>query len=97
MNNVIVKDEGIIGYVEDIVNYIKDELTKQIKNIEVFNDEIDDIENLESNYAMWLEFLDKIHYDFIDGIIGYQTLIKIQYNPMGCYDYRIAEVLDNVL
>lgn len=94
MNNVIIKDEEIIGYVEDVVTYIKDELIKQIKNIKVFNDEIDDTENLESNYTMWLEFLDKIHYDFIDGIIGHQTLIKIQYNPMGCYDYKIIEEIE---
>lgn len=94
MNNVIVKDEEIIGYVQDIVNYIKEELTKQIKNIEVFNDKAENIENLESNYAMWLEFLDSLHYDFIDGAIGHQTLIKIQYNPMGCFNYKIIEEIE---
>lgn len=94
MNNIIIKDEEIIGYVQDIVNYIKEELTKQIKNIEVFNDKAENIENLESNYAMWLEFLDSLHYDFIDGVIGHQTLIKIQYNPMGCFNYKIIEEIE---
>lgn len=87
------QNESIIGTIEIITKYFKEELISQISNINLFDNELDcdGIENIQDNANMIMELLNGIYQDIITGVLCKEDRIKVCYNPMGAYYYEKFE------
>ena len=82
--NIIFLDEETFGTVKEFKTYFKDMITKEINT---FTDDdtpysFNDLMGLLSEYLELLEDIKKL-YD--------EQLIKVAYNPMGKYYYKIMK------
>lgn len=77
--NVILKDDNIIGYTEDVMNYLKSEIKRLLfNNGKVVEEELDAMKNM-------LELIVNIKNNFYG-------LIKVYSHPMG--DYMVESLED---
>lgn len=98
MRDIINNGEEIIGKVSEVIEYFKDEMIKQIKEINIFGEyiECNDIEDKQNNLDLILDLINGLYQDYITEIIEDDTLIKVIFNPMGAYQYTIyKEMKDN--
>lgn len=98
MRDIINNGEEIIGKVSEVIEYFKDEMIRQIKEINIFGEyiECNDIEDKQNNLDLILDLINGLYQDYITEIIKDDTLIKVIFNPMGAYQYTIyKEMKDN--
>lgn len=98
MRDIINNGEEIIGKVSEVIEYFKDEMIRQIKEIDIFGEyiECNDIEDKQNNLDLILDLINGLYQDYITEIIEDDTLIKVIFNPMGAYQYTIyKEMKDN--
>jgi len=98
MRDIINNGEEIIGKVGEVIEYFKDEMIRQIKEINIFGEyiECNDIEDKQNNLDLILDLINGLYQDYITEIIEDDTLIKVIFNPMGAYQYTIyKEMKDN--
>lgn len=86
-------NESIIGTIEVITKYFKEELISQINSVDLFDTSLDcdGIENVQDNVDMVMELLNGIYQDIITGVLCKEDRIKVCYNPMGAYYYEKFE------
>lgn len=86
-----INDDEIIGRIEDIVRYFKDELIRQINEIDMRDEyfESNGVENIQDNADNILELINGIYQDYITEKVNYDTPIRVYYHPMGAYQYEI--------
>ncbi len=91
--DVIIQDEEVIGKVVEVIEYFKDEIIRQIQEIDIFGEyiECNDIEDKQENLDLILDLVNGLYQDYIMEVIESDTLIKVTYNPMGTYNYVIYE------
>lgn len=98
MRDIINNGEEIIGKVSEVIEYFKNEMIRQIKEINIFGEyiECNDIEDKQNNLDLILDLINGLYQDYITEIIEDDTLIKVIFNPMGAYQYTIyKEMKDN--
>lgn len=93
MKKIVENDDEIIGKVKDVIDYFKKEMLHQIKEIDIFDDNVDCsyIEDVEDNLHLISELINGLYQDYIMEILSEETLIKVVFNPMGAYQYAIYE------
>lgn len=84
MNNLIIKDEYIIGCIEDIENNFR----KEIKNISSNYDyDFEEIKYAINNLIDIILVIQECEQDSINN----NCLFKIEPNPMGGYTYKVLK------
>lgn len=92
MNNIIDDGANIIGRVEDVVEFFKKELTKQIEDIEFEIMESNDVENVKDNVDKTIELINGLFQDYITEELSSDTMIKVNYdNNFGELLYTIYD------
>lgn len=85
-----MNNEFVIGTTKTIIQFIKDDLIRQIKDIDLFDKDLEcnGIENLQDNLTLLTELLNGLYQDIINGVLNENDKIKVSYNPMGAYYYE---------
>lgn len=91
MNNIIEKDENMLGYVRDIKKYITSEIEK-LKSEEL--NIAKTCGNVDSEYYEYIISISKDLLEDLQNEKDYE-LVYVMYNPMGSYFYRKASVIDS--
>lgn len=79
--NIIDNGETQIGKVIDIVEHLRNEISRQAL------DKDNNIEELYYNIKLILDLLEDLANEFTDLNEYEDTIIEVRYNPMGCYEY----------
>lgn len=85
MNNIIVNDEEIIGKLEYIYKYFKEEIKKQLDDNNLSMEEIK--QNFDEIFLILIEIEEKEQ-------DNYDEIFKVVYNPMGAYQYKVLKEID---
>lgn len=80
MNKIIDDGSNIIGSVEDVISYLKQEIIQQINSIYLQNLETNEIENMKDNVDKVLELINGLLQDYITEYISMDDLIKVNYD-----------------
>lgn len=90
MKDVIINDEEVIGRVQNVVEYIKDNMIDVIKKIDLFDvdSSSESVEEIMQNNNIWLELLNGLYQDVITDYLDYDDIIRVYYNHMGAYMYE---------
>lgn len=81
MNNIIYDNEKIIGTLENIWKFFKEEINRQMQDNTI------SFEELHYNTNEILELMEELEENKIDS----DTLIQIEEHPMGGYVYKTIE------
>lgn len=84
------EDNKIIGTVEEVFDYFKDELNNQVNELSLDGESFD-IEIIENNTGLILELLNGLHQDLITDNLKRDTKIEVIDNPMGQLYYEKVE------
>ena len=79
-------DNDLIGHVGDMIRLYKD-YVKQL--VDDMNSETSDGLRVEATQV--LDLINGLYQDVMIGRIEYFTLIKVFYNPMGAYQYKMLK------
>ena len=82
MSSIIYNDNEIIGRIDDIEKYIRNELKKQLDDWSIEADEI--IENTKSMMYIIAEIRENEQEAYND-----DALFRIYEHPMGGYEYKV--------
>lgn len=85
MNNIIVNDEEIIGKLEYIYKYFKEEMKKQLDDNDL------SIEEIKQSFDEIFLILIEIEENEQD---NYDEIFKIVLNSMGAYQYKVLKEID---
>lgn len=85
MNNIIVNDEEIIGKLEYIYKYFKEEMKKQLDDNDL------SIEEIKQSFDEIFLILIEIEENEQD---NYNEIFKIVLNSMGAYQYKVLKEID---
>lgn len=81
MNKIIDNGETQIGKVIDIVEHLRNEISRQALDKDCT------ILELANNVKLMINLLEELACDFTDLNDYEDTIIEVRYNPMGCYQY----------
>lgn len=84
------EDNKIIGTVEEVFDYFKDELNNQVKELSLDGESFD-IEIIENNTGLILELLNGLYQDIITDNLKRDAKIEVIDNPMGQLYYEKVE------
>ena len=85
MYNVIINDDDeVIGKIEDIERYFRNELVSQLKDYD------ESLENIRDNFDMFCDTISEIEENEQESINN-NCYFKMSYNPMGCYTYSVLK------
>ena len=82
MNNLIYNDDEIIGRIDDLEKYMREELKRQLDEWDIEPNEI--IDNTKDLMGIIQEIRDNEQDNF-------DELIRIFKNPMGNYTYKVLK------
>ena len=82
-------DNDLIGHVGDMIRLYKD-YVKQL--VDDMNSETSD--ELRVEVTQVLDLINGLYQDIITNRINYFTLIKVFYNPMGAYQYKMLKEVE---
>lgn len=85
MNNIIYNDDEIIGRIDDLEKYIREELKRQFDDWGLEPNEI--IENTKELMGIIQEIRDNEQ-------DNYDEIIRITRHPMGNYNYKVLKEYD---
>lgn len=82
-------DNDLIGHVGDMIRLYKDYIKQLVDDI---NSETSD--ELRVEITQVLDLINGLYQDIVTVRIGYFTLIKVFYNPMGAYQYKMLKEVE---